>query len=242
MCTPNMVVVSTGTLQNNSTAQTRGRYGPCRRTQSPAPASPRAIRNYISGVRTLHKYVGAHCDALKSFELDLILRALDITMNHTPNQRIPVDRHMLTEICEVCDILLDIGCVLKVAFLFGFFGFLRQSNLAPRSASSFEPRRHTCRGDVMMRPPGLVILLKWSKTPQRGEDSHLIPLPAISGSPLCPYQAYKTMLSACPTSSPNDPLLGIPRKSRRPDVLTCGKLAQAFKAIIIYICIYFLQY
>ena len=27
-------------------------------------------------------------------------------------------------------------------------------------------------------------------------------------------------------------MLGIPRKSRRPDVLTCGKLAQAFKAFI----------
>ena len=92
---------------------------------------------------------GVNCDALKSFELDLILRALDLTMNHTLNQRIPVDRHMLTEIFKVCDTLSDIGCVLKAAFLFGLFGLLRQSNLATMSASSFEPRRrHTCRGNV----------------------------------------------------------------------------------------------
>lgn len=195
-------------------------------------SSPRAIRNYISGVRIFHKYLSIECAALQSFELDLILRALDLTMDHIPNQRIPLDQHMLNCICEVCDTLPDIGHVLKVAFLFGFYGFLRQSNLAPRTAQSFDPRRHTCRGDIMIRPPGLVILIKWSKTLQRGENAHLIPLPKIPGSPLCPNQAYIDMLSVCPTLSPNDPLLRIPRKDGHLSVLTSGKLAQAFKAII----------
>jgi hypothetical protein len=85
----------------------------------------------------------------------------------------------------------------------------------------------------MIRPPGLVILIKWSKTLQRGEDAHLLPLPKIPGSPLCPYQAYIDMLSVCPTQSPNDPLLRIPqRKDGQSSILTSGKLAQAFKAIL----------
>jgi hypothetical protein len=45
---------------------------------------------------------------------------------------------------------------------------LRQSNLAPKTAAAFDIRRNTCRGDVICHPPGLVILLKWTKTLQKG--------------------------------------------------------------------------
>lgn len=169
--------------------------------------SPKSVSNYISGVRLLHKYLGVECPSLYSFELDLMLRALDITFMHLPNQRLPITTQILQQLCQLCDNIGPLGRVLRCAFLFGFFGLLRQSNLAPRRQGAFDPLRHTCRGDIVFHYPGLVIIQKWSKTNQRGGQPHLIPLPAIQGSPLCPVAAYTAMLEVAPTSHPNQPLL-----------------------------------
>lgn len=169
--------------------------------------SPKSVNNYISGVRLLHKYIGVECASLYSFELDLMLRALDITLIHVPNQRLPLTYRILLQLCHICTGLGTTGLVLKCAYLFGFFGLLRQSNLAPNHQRAFDYRRHTCRGDVMFHYPGLVIIQKWSKTAQTGGTPHLIPLPAIPGSPLCPVAAYTDMLQVVPTRHDNDPLL-----------------------------------
>lgn len=195
--------------------------------------APRAIRIYISGVNTLHKYIGAPCDALHSFELDLMLRALDLSMYHIPNKRLPVNRDMLHKICHACNYIKPLGATLKVAFLFGYYGFLRQSNLAPHEANSLDSARHTCRGDILLQPPGIVVILKWTKTIQRGENVPLIPIPRIPGSLICPYQAYMDMLRVSPTRHSNDPLLAMPGKHGKPPTpLTCSHLRRAFCAIV----------
>ena len=165
--------------------------------------APQAIRNYISGVRFLHKYINVESTALDSFELHTMLRALDLTMPHRTNRRLPITQSMLLQLSQACHSLGTMGLVLKVALLFGYYGFLRQSNLAPRSVATFNPRYHTCRGDVLLRNPGVVVIIKWTKTLQRGERAHLVPLPARPGHPLCPLRAYNDMLKTCPTLSPS---------------------------------------
>ena len=86
------------------------------------------------------------------------------------------------------------------------------SNLTPRSQSHFDPTKHTCRGDVFKADPGLVILLKWSKTNQYGQNNELVPL-AESIDPLCPVKAYREMEDLVPTQSENQPLLSLPTSS-----------------------------
>ena len=197
--------------------------------------SPKSIRNYISGVRLLHKYAGASSTALDSFPLELLLRALDITIYHVPNQRSPVTVQSLARICEACMSLGTLGTVVRCALLLGFFGMLRQSNLAPRSTSSFDPTRHTCRGDVLEHPPGLVVILKWSKVNQTRRKQQLVPIPALSPQhPLCPVAAYKAMLAVHPTTSPNDPLLLMPGPSPCTP-LTIPQLATCFRAVAAYL-------
>jgi hypothetical protein len=194
--------------------------------------SPRSIRNYLSGVRLLHNLIGQEAPALDSFELDLILRALDITLAHVPTRRLPITESILSQLCSACDLLGPLGVVLKFAFLFGFFSFVRQSNMAPSSRAAFDARRHTCRGDVFVHPPGLVLLLKWSKTLQTHQKMPLIPLPAIPGHPLCPVQAYHEMLDISPSQSPNDPLLQLPTTDGAPRPLTTTQLRNAFNTIM----------
>ena len=60
----------------------------------------------------------------------------------------------------------EVGLALKVCLTFAFFAMLQQSNLAQQSAASFDLSRHTCRGDIFLAPPGLLILVCWTKTHQ----------------------------------------------------------------------------
>ncbi len=193
--------------------------------------SPKAIRNYISGARLLHKYLHVSADSLHSFELGLMLRALDINLRHVPNQRLPLTEKMLAQLCALCDSLDTFGITLKCAVPLSYFGFLRQSNLAPQTAKAFDPTRHTCRGDVITHPPGLVIVLKWTKTCQQASQHVRIPIPSIPGHPLCPVAAYQRMVCAIPASA-NSPLLQLQNPRGPVKTLTVGSLARAFNVLI----------
>lgn len=192
--------------------------------------SPTSIRNYISGVRLLHKYVGVDSPTLYCFELDLILRSMDLTFCHAPKQKLPVTVQMLKQLCSACTSLGAFGKVLKCAILFGFYGFLRQSNLAPRSIAAFDPRRNTCRGDVIPHPPGLALLVKWTKTRQTGRVCQTLPLPSVPGHMTCPVSAFQEMTRATPTPSPNAPLLIVPGTVAEP--VTIGQLNSAFSQVL----------
>ena len=173
--------------------------------------STQSIANYVSGVRLLHKMAGIPAPNLDSFEVKLMMRACILTIRHRPLQRQPLSIDMLSELVQVVEHCGIYGLVFKVAVLFAFYGFLRQSNLAPKSPSNFDPSRHTCRQDIFVAKPGLVVLLKWSKTAQSAQTHELIPLPAIPGSHLCPVTAYEKMVQQIPTQYPNQPLLVLPQ-------------------------------
>ena len=117
---------------------------------------------------------------------------------------------------------------LQVAFTLTYYGFLRQSNIAPASRTGFDPSRHTTRGDVTLSPPGLVVQLKWSKTHQAPGTPGLVPIPSVPGQRTDPVAAYTSMLRAVPTRSPADPLLTLP--SRRP--VTSRYLQRALRCIL----------
>jgi len=169
--------------------------------------SPDSIRNYVSGIRHLHRLININSDCLESFEVNIMLRALDLTMHHfrKPHTVLTVD--IIQKLITKCDRQGPQGLILKTAILFSFYGFLRKSNLAPESVSKFDPLKNTCRGDILFQHPGLVIILKWSKTLQDNKSVYLIPLPKIEGHSMCPVQAFINMTQAFPTVSPNEPLL-----------------------------------
>ena len=157
-------------------------------------------------------------------------------MRHVPLQRRPITPRMLHDLCAACDrAATPLTASIKVAILFGFCGFLRQSNLAPRTASGFDPTRHTCRGDVLLQPPGLVIVLKWSKTMQAAGPASLLPIPTVKIQAIDPVQAYRDMLSLVPTNNPNDPLLLLPTATHNRIPITVSILRQAFHELLVII-------
>ena len=76
------------------------------------------------------------------------------------------DRHLVHLYINAC-MSGALSPVLWVCLTFRFFTMLRQSNLAPPSATQFDHSWHTCRGDIFMAPPGATI------TPRR--PSHGLP-------------------------------------------------------------------
>ena len=100
---------------------------------------------------------------------------------------------------------------LMVAVTFGFFGYLRVSNLAPATAAQFDVSRHTTVGDVLPHEHGLVLNIKWAKSRQTERHPLAVPLPNLGSSLLCPVRAwriYNTMLMYADVKpTPTSPLL-----------------------------------
>ena len=83
---------------------------------------------------------------------------------------------------------------------------LRQSNLAPLSAAQFDPSWHTCKGDIFITPPGLQILVQWTKTHQMMGQTPVLPITEVPVCPADPIAAYR-LLAASPTTSADQSLL-----------------------------------
>lgn len=181
----------------------------------------------------MHKLLDVNSLALSSFDLELMIRAINLTMDRKVPLRLPITLELLHKLCDTCDLLPPNGIVFKCVFLFAFFGFFRCSNLVPSSTRAFDISRHLCGGDVFHESGQLVILVKWSKTRQRRDHAQLISLPNLQGHPLCPISAYEAMCAMIPPQ-PNLPLFRI-MHNNYPTVLTAAYLRRYLKAVIIEI-------
>ena len=98
---------------------------------------------------------------------------------------------------------------IRLGILFGFFGFLRISNLAPRKVSDWDHTRHSSLQDVLASVHGLLFTLKWSKSRQHANHNAAIPLPQLGDSILCPLSTwlnYRAAIAPFQLSTPT-PLL-----------------------------------
>ena len=104
---------------------------------------------------------------------------------------------MLLDIVLTCD-RMYICQVYKVIYLVAFFSFISLSNFFSHRLSYFDPSRHLAVGDVIFDPPGVKLIIKWSKSIQTRVRVECIPLPSLSLSPFCPVTALQTLLKVVP--------------------------------------------
>ena len=93
------------------------------------------------------------------------------------------------------------GFVIKAAILTSFFSFMCISNLVPHSITMYDHLKQLGRGDVFFAHPGTLLLLKWSKTIQMRNSVHLLKIPPVGSSPICPVAAIKKLLRLTPKGS-----------------------------------------
>ena len=149
------------------------------------------VRNHMAAVKSLYIWMGNArvVDTLNSTPWSLTIRGLLNTVRPSYNIRAaftPDDLLAMMEVAYRYDDLFP----LIVALSFGFFGYLRISNLVPQTAASFDPTRNTTFGDVLLRNTGLTLSLKWTKTRQSSRPC-LVPLPTLGSSTLCPFKAWR---------------------------------------------------
>ena len=175
-----------------------------------------SIRNYLSGVRTLHVLCNVQYLGKDSVELKLMLRGLARKKPHMTKQAAPLSPNILVRLLQYLDFNKAFDCTMWALLLLAFFTMSRKSNLVVTGAEKFNPEKQLCRSDVLVGSDGLLVTFRWSKTNQFGARKHVVPLLAIPESPLCPVRAYKSMLNMCP-GEPNDPAFFITAiRSKRP--------------------------
>ena len=97
-------------------------------------------------------------------------------------------------------VYVESSLMYRAAFLLGFFGLLRISNITPPFIKAFEPNKHLLRRDVSFLYRGTHIRLKWAKNIQSPERvQHKDPI-------MCPTQTLKALM-AKKVLKPSDPLL-----------------------------------
>ena len=107
---------------------------------------------------------------------------------------------------------------------------LQQSNLAHHRLH-LQPSRHTCWGDIFVSPPGLLLLVRWTKTHQTVGKSPVLPIPSVPGHPSDPVAAFHLLLCSSPTTSPNHPLLTY-LKDGHLVIVTITMLARALASLL----------
>ena len=92
---------------------------------------------------------------------------------------------------------LDSGQLCKLPFI---------RYLVPKTATGHDPSKTLSRKDILVRPWGLFICVRWSKTIQFKERKLHIPIVRLPpGHLLCPVQAYERHVRLFPPHPPRPP-------------------------------------
>ena len=188
--------------------------------------SAKSVAAHFGAIRLRHKYMAKEAKNLDAFEVTLMLRAAALNMRHIPTRKLAIPVKVLRVMCNLCETQGPQGLVIKVGILLAYFGFLRASNVCPKSASSFDLSRHLSRADIRFGLPGLLIWLKWSKTLQKAQQPQIIPIVTSPDASLNAVAAYARMIRIIP-AAPTSPALIFPGGK----VCTIDKFRKAFAAI-----------
>lgn len=157
-----------------------------------------SIKNYISGVKSMHLLLGYPTDKINQFILNLSLKGIAKLNPYCVKQSEPITPEILLNIAEKMNFSEKINIVYWCLFLFAFFLLARKSNLVPTTLKDLTEKKFLLRQDVQDHGNHLLVSIKWTKTIQKGERVLQIPLVKIEDSILCPVRAYKSMCKAVP--------------------------------------------
>ena len=155
--------------------------------------SVESIKNYLSGVKTMHYILGYTTVNINDFMLSLCIKGISRLNPYCVKQAKPITPNILIRMYSLLNFSKLIDTVYWCLFLFAFFLFARKSNLVPNSASDSKEGKYLLHRNVYFKGEILIVEMLWTKTIQFGERKLLTPLIPINGSILCPILAYKSM-------------------------------------------------
>ena len=193
--------------------------------------STNVVNNYLSAIRHKCKLLNIKNTGLYDPRIMLYQKSLTINRQHTPKFKGVFDLQTLQKISKACNCLI-LPELYRTVFLFAYFGFIRISNLTPSSVATFDSTRHFTRADIIFQPPGIHLIQRWSKTNQTRANPHIIQLPSLNNTWLCPVRAANSLLQKYPLPQ-SYPLLACPKLGGK--CITDTMLRATLKHILIQI-------
>ena len=161
---------------------------------------PPSVRNYLSGVKTLHTLLGHRYQFSEDFHLQLVLRGISRLNPHVPRRAIPVTPEILRSIYHSMDHGSSLQRSVWACSLLLFYTMTRLGSILPASINHLNQHTFLTRDCVNPCAEGLLITLLQTKTIQFGRRRLHIPLLRWD-SILCPVDAYHKHLSLTPSYS-----------------------------------------
>ena len=154
---------------------------------------PPSIRNYLSGVKMLHIFLGYEYKFSDDFHLQLVLRGISRINPHVPKRAKPITPSILLVFHQGMDHSSSLHLTVYACSLLLFFTLARLGSILPTSASSSAHMflRHDC---VNFTTEGILVTLLHTKNIQFGRRRLHIPLLRLD-SVLCPVDAYSKALA-----------------------------------------------
>ena len=156
-----------------------------------------SIRNYISGIKSLHLLSNLPIKQFDHPQLKFTLDGIRRNLQHTPQRASPITPSILHKIISLLNPTIPNHTTYIALFLTAFFTMARKSNLVPTPHIN-SPDHFITRQDISLSSDTAIITFRSSKTNQYAARTHSVPLFHIPNSPLCPVKALKTMISSIP--------------------------------------------
>ena len=164
---------------------------------------PPSIRNYLSGVKMLHIFLGYEYTFTENFHLHLTLRGIERILSHVPKRAKPITPAILLAIQESSSSFSSLQHTVFSCGLVLFFTLARAGSILPASQNT--PAHQFLTSDrVNFSKEGMLITLIHTKNIQFGRRRLHIPL-ISSPSKLCPVAAYLASTSLLPAPLPATP-------------------------------------
>ena len=189
----------------------------------------KTIRAYITLLIQLNRAYSTNIRVFKSYETIQMMKCLKATIPYTADKRQPISANMLKRLIEKCPILEEESKMMAFTLALAFCGFLRRSNLAPRTLKEFNHRKHATMKDIEEVRTGLSMTVKWTKTRQNASPLTLY-IPSIPGSKYDPKKLWRNYILSCKRipSKKYPPLLQTPDGSS----VTLHKLAKNLATLV----------
>ena len=148
---------------------------------------PASVRNYLSGVRTLHIFLGLPYVHADDFLLHLELRGISRLHPHVPIRAKPITPKILLLFHSLMD-NSSLHCAVWSCCLVLFYTMARLGSILPKKRSS-PINQFLTRDRINFCEEGLLVTLLHTKTIQFGRRRLHIPLLRVD-SHLCPVAAF----------------------------------------------------
>ena len=149
---------------------------------------PPSIRNYLSGVKLLHIFMGYEYRFGESFHLHLTLRGIERIHQYVPRRAIPITIKTLTSVQTLSQSFSSLERAVFACGLLLFFTLARAGSILPSSTKTPSSQFLTS-SRVNLAKEGLLVTLIHTKNIQFGRRRLHIPL-LRTDSPICPVKAY----------------------------------------------------